>query len=198
MNVPQRESVGQSGRRVLAVIVSLAVLIAAAIFARPVPQTQNGSSVPSEIAAVAFTEAAGGLTAAGSSNTEAPAACVSAMVLAEQEGDVDAYLDCFAGELYEKLRSRMAGKPPEQVAAQLKSSTVNLTGFAMTDLQLTEPASATLNLERGYKVYNERQQVRLRQVSGVWKIVELKALERFAPEIPWGTPVSAPPKKSSQ
>lgn len=137
-------------------------------------------------------------TESSSSNDDAgPDACVAAMVAAEKSGDVDAYLDCFSGPLRDQLQSRMAKQSRERLAAELRSGAADLTGHATTDLKITQPDAATLVLERIYTQHNERHQISLSRAFGVWKIVEIKPLERFAPEIPYGTPV-VPLQEESQ
>ena len=176
MVTPPKNSQPHGKRQLLAVITAAAVLLVAMMFARP-------TQLP---------------TASTSRDEAEPDACASAMVSAEKDGDVEAYLDCFTGRLRDRLESRMAEKSREGRAAELRSGAADLTGHATTDVKITPPDEATLVLERIYTRHNERHQVTLRRVFGDWKIVAIKPLERFAPEIPYGTPVVPLQEKSQQ
>ncbi|NOX56586.1 MAG: hypothetical protein GXP27_19510 [Planctomycetes bacterium] len=115
--------------------------------------------------------------------------CITQMLQAAQQGDVQRYLDCFAGDLRAKLAARLEKGNPEAAAAELRSGQAELKSYVTTDWRRVSEDEATLILERVYKDYNERHRVRLRRKRGAWKIVELTPLESFAPEIPYGTPV---------
>lgn len=174
MTTPPENPRTRSKRRLLAVIIAIAVLLVAMFFSRP-PRSSSQS---------------------GPNGGAAPDACASAMIAAEKEGNVDAYLDCFTGQLRNKLESRMAEKSRERLAAELRSGAADLTGHVTIDVKINQPNEATLVLERVYSQHNERHQVKLRREFGDWRIVEINPLERFVMEIPYGTPVAPLPDDS--
>ena len=124
--------------------------------------------------------------------------CITQMLQAAQRGDVQRYLDCFAGDLRDKLAARLKKGNPEAAAAELRSGQAALKSYVTTDWQRVSNDEATLILERVYKNYNERHRVKLRRTRGAWKIVELTPLESFAPEIPYGTPVFQLPEAGGE
>ena len=137
-------------------------------------------------------------SATESTTADEPDLCVTAMLQAAQNGDVDAYLNCFAGDLRNKLKSRLADKPTEQVAAELRSSIRGLTGQTTTELEYQGEGLATLVHERLYTDEKEVYRARLQRFGADWRIVELKSLGRVALEIPVGTPVYVPLPEEDQ
>jgi hypothetical protein len=130
---------------------------------------------------------------------DTPDGAVAALVAAEQAADVAGYADCFAGELREKIEARMVEAAGDTFAEELRSRATNLTGHVTTDLQQPDADSAALVLERIFRNHNSRSRIRLRRYGSQWKIVEQTALDNFAPEIPYGTPVfEAPTGEKSQ
>lgn len=117
-----------------------------------------------------------------------PAECVTAFILAEQAGDRDAQLGCFAGPLFD---GRQSDSAKTSSTPDGHRPTGKLAGFAITELDYAGPNAATLVLERVYRQGSQRDRVRLRKADDGWKIVELTALGQFAQPIPYGTPVSA-------
>ena len=120
-----------------------------------------------------------------------PAERVAAMIAAEKAGDVAAYVACFDGPLRDTIQARMAQGSTAQHAEALRQGAADLTGHALTRRRTGED-SAGFILERIYRTYNERQRIELARSGGRWSIVTLRPLERYAPEIPYGTPVAPP------
>lgn len=206
-------------RRAAAVVGAVGLLLVVVLFAArqngESPQRQQGT-LPGDSNAVPNAKT-NGLQSGSDPNTASvprqnvdhaggagPADCVSAMVVAEQAGDVDAYLDRLGGPLRETLEAQAATKPKEEIAAQLRGATTGMTGHATSNLKFPQPgpngtrSSATLVLERIYRDYNERFNVRLERIGGEWKVVNVEPMERYAPEIRYGTPVYVPPKKEDE
>ena len=57
-----------------------------------------------------------------------------------------------------------------------------------------QQARAELIVERIYANRNEKQAYLLVRQSGSWRIAEVRTLEVFQPEIPYGTPIYQDPK----
>ena len=107
---------------------------------------------------------------------------------AARAGDVQEYLNCFDGELRDRLEANLKDVPPERAAAELKSGEADLQSFATHPVEEDEDEAVVI-LERVYSRRNDRQHVRLRRRGDEWRIVELVPLDRTAPPIPYGTPV---------
>jgi len=121
-----------------------------------------------------------------------PEGCCYRMLSAQRAGDVQAYLDCFTGELRQLRTEQLQRKSAEAQSAELRERALALTGQVTRDLQLSEPNRATLVLERVFTQHSERQQVALRLTDGGWKISSVQDLGRIESRIPYGTPVSQP------
>ena len=162
-------------RRLLAVVVALAVVTAVAVF------------VPSEKPVSESVDSKDGLDQ-----------CVATMLSSAKDGKVSRYMSCFGGGLRDKLKNRLAKSPPDRAAAELSSGEADLKSYVTTEWKYINGDEATLVLERIYTQFNKRHLVRLRRINGAWKIVELTPLESFAPEIPYGTPVFELPPAGTQ
>lgn len=122
-----------------------------------------------------------------------PESCVSTMLKAAAAGDADRYMDCFAGNLRQQLEKRLARETRDRFAAELKTAEGELKNYVTSEWRFPADDEATFHLERIYSQFHERHTVRMRRLRTGWKIVELSPLDRFSPEIPYGTPVSSPP-----
>lgn len=171
---PHRERHRRKSLAALAALLAgAAVLAAVAVVGRPrQPATDGSADVP-------------------------PDDCVRQMLLAAQRGDVETWLDSFAGDLRDRLGARVQERSPGHFAAELRGRESALNGIAIEDRRLATPDEAMLTLEKVYTDYNERYRVRLMRSDGGWRIVEMTPLDRASPEIPYGTPVVPVPKQSS-
>lgn len=160
------DSAASSHRRAAAVLGAVVLLSATVLVARP------GRPRPAALAGT---------------NVE-PEDCIAQMIRAQQRGDVDAYLACFAGEFYDRLAARMDAQPRSRVCAELQHSAAGLMGHACTSREVAGEM-AVITLERIFASYNERQRVRLRRNGRTWRITDVETLQRYAPSIPYGTPV---------
>jgi hypothetical protein len=115
--------------------------------------------------------------------------CLERMLDAARNGDLESYLDCFAGELREQLAAGLAGQPNEKAMAELRSGEADLKSFATHPVVPPRDGEAVVTLERIYSRRHDLQRVTLRREGGAWKIVELVPVDRLAPPIPYGTPV---------
>ncbi|MEX2286339.1 MAG: hypothetical protein WD648_04560 [Planctomycetaceae bacterium] len=64
-----------------------------------------------------------------------------------------------------------------------------LTGHVVSDVSIANDSAASLVLELVYRRDNERYKFELKRVRDGWKVVELTPVDRYSPEIPYGTPV---------
>lgn len=126
-----------------------------------------------------------------------PNEVVSTMVAAEREGDVETWFGCFAGELRDQLETRLSAGSREQAAGELRHGAARLTGVVTTDSTQLAADRVRVVLERVYTDSNERQELELQRIGGRWRIVRQAVLDRFAPEIPYGTPVFRLPESDA-
>ena len=164
--------------KLLAVAVTIMVVGVGTVFLR---QDANESSEP------AITPAAEGSVLEQ---------VITKMLTAAQSGNIEAYLDCFQGELRETLARRLDAIPQKTAATELRNTEKDLKNFVTTDTRTPADDEMILVLERSYSDFRKRHRVRLKRSNGNWAIVELTPLDRYAPKIPYGTPVFTPVEDS--
>ncbi len=130
-----------------------------------------------------------------------PAACLTTMYDAMKAGHVANYLDCFGGELRERLERDAQDQATGKFAVYLKELAAPITGRAvMHDTsEQAGPDRARLVVERVYDGRQwERQAYRLRRDAGRWKIFEIEHAELFDPPVPYGAPAFPVPDDSAE
>lgn len=110
------------------------------------------------------------------------------MVDLSREGEADAWLNLFTGEVREQLeavRDEMGEVAFEQY---LRQRTAGLKGVAVTD---REDLGEVVRLEVEYvrETSYETQSLDLRLTRGQWRIVALGPTHEREPPVPYGTPV---------
>jgi hypothetical protein len=116
------------------------------------------------------------------------------VIEAAQSGDVDTYLDCFAGDLRTQLDHTVLELTPAGFSDYLRSSSEPLTGVAVYDVVVGDDDGASLTVEYVYRDATERQGMRLDLGRGGWKIVDLDRSKRAKPLIPYGSPAAPMPE----
>ena len=119
-------------------------------------------------------------------NAANPESVIWRMSDAARVGDVQAYLNCFDGELRRNLEKTLAEMGERKFGEYLKRLNEEITGIAISDLQLTGEAGASLRVEFVYRGKNEAQQHHLILRDGAWKIDRLDESERIKTLIPYG------------
>jgi hypothetical protein len=119
-------------------------------------------------------------------NAAAPESVIWRMSDAARTGDVEAYLSCFDGELRRNLEKVVAEMGGSQFSGYLKRLNEEVTGIAVSDLELTGEAGANLRVEFVYRGKNEAQGHHLILRDGVWKIDRVGESERVKTLIPYG------------
>jgi hypothetical protein len=109
---------------------------------------------------------------------------------AAREGDVKAYLDCFDGDLRQRLTKTAADMGEAQFSQYLKRLNEEITGIALSDLEQKEARSASLRVEFVSRGRSESQTHRFKLVDGAWKIEGVDAAENVKTLIPQGTEVT--------
>jgi hypothetical protein len=119
-------------------------------------------------------------------NAANPESVIWRMSDATRVGDVEAYLDCFDGELRRNLEKTIADMGWPQFSEYLKRLNEEITGIAVSDLRLTGDAGANLRVEFVYRGKNEAQEHHLILRDGAWKIDRVDESERIKTLIPYG------------
>ncbi|MBI1310480.1 hypothetical protein GC176_04165 [bacterium] len=113
---------------------------------------------------------------------------VERSISAAQAGDLEAWLNCFAGDALSQHESSLSVADREQFAAGLRVRTKSLRSYVTTDWQV-EGTRAVVELERVFADRNVRAKLDLRNINGHWKITGETFHDEFSPEILYGTPV---------
>ncbi len=115
------------------------------------------------------------------------------MLLAGRQGDVQTYLSSFADPLRSVLATRLNAADAETARRRLRAQYAALKSFVASEWRRTGENEATVLVEHIYADSSERVLFTLRRSGGRWYIVQAETLQRFAPQIPYGTPVFDPP-----
>lgn len=110
------------------------------------------------------------------------------MVDASREGEADAWLDLFAGDVREQLETVRAEMGEAAFQQYLRQRVAGLKGVAVTG---KEDLDGTVRLEVEYvrEASYETQSLDLRLSRGQWRIVALGPTHEREPPVPYGTPV---------
>jgi hypothetical protein len=119
----------------------------------------------------------------------APRDAIYAMLDAARDGDVAAYLACYAGELTKRLEQSRDEMTAEGFAAYLKKTNAEIKGIAINEPEQASDSRVRVRIEFVYADRNEAQTVYLEKSGRDWKIVGLDSAERVPTLVPYGTPV---------
>jgi hypothetical protein len=155
-------------KRLLAALITLALLVGAFVFSRP-------KATPDE----------------------APEDCVQRMFAAAERGDVAAYLDCFTGQERRRLERELADPSRDDYGRALQDAMAELKGRAILapDEESEGSDRVTLTVERVYATRMESQKYHLRRESDQWRIESVEAAQSYQPLQPYGTPVFELPEE---
>ncbi|HWA97985.1 MAG TPA: hypothetical protein VG713_05810 [Pirellulales bacterium] len=131
-------------------------------------------------------------SAAPERKLDSPEACLVAMTRASQSGDVQAYLDCFTGNLRQELDKELRDQGGVQALGErLRTSVARLKGTASYEENPATSDGAQLILERIYPQHNERWRVALRRDGQAWRVTSMAMIGSAVPPVEYGTPVFA-------
>lgn len=116
-------------------------------------------------------------------------AAVTNLISAAQSGNEAAYRACLVDDVAGVELASSSQSGPAIFASDLRVHRSDLTGHVISDVNQTENSSASLVLELVFRRENVRYQLQMRKVGDRWKVANLAPLNRFQPEIPYGTPV---------
>ncbi|MDW8367604.1 MAG: hypothetical protein RMK49_17305, partial [Abditibacteriales bacterium] len=113
------------------------------------------------------------------------------MVDAARVGDVQAYLDCFTGDLRARLQKTVEEVGEAKFADYLKRTSHEPKGLVVrvSEIETVSASEMKVPLEYVYADRNEVQVHRVIQVGNEWKISGVEQTQRIKTLIPYGTEV---------
>ena len=108
---------------------------------------------------------------------------------AAREGDVEAYLECFGGEMAARLEASRNEMAVDAFGEYLKDRNREIKGIAINEPVIEPTGEAHVRVEYVYADRNEAQNLRLLQEGNRWKITAADTAERVPTAVPYGTPV---------
>ncbi len=166
MKSPDRHST--AARPVVALAATAGLLLLAVFLARSPSQSDTAST--------------------NRTDEEALDTVIERLISTAQAGDVDAWLNCFAGAARSRHESSLEVTGRERFTAGLRQRTALLRSYVTTNWQI-EGLRATVELERVFAERNVRVKLDLEKLNGQWQIIAETPLDEFSPEILYGTPV---------
>lgn len=126
---------------------------------------------------------------AGSEESDQPTDTINRMMEAARDGDVDAYLECFGGQMKKTLQQSVTEMSASGFARYLMENNEQIKGFAMYEPLEVSDSAVDIRVEYVYVDRNEAQRFRLERLSSRWTITKLDGIERVETIVPYGTPV---------
>ena len=111
------------------------------------------------------------------------------MLDAARDGDINAYLGCYTGQMDASLRQSLAESTPDAFAKYLRESNAAIKGIAITEPQTLNAQEVKVRVEYVYQDRNEAQFMYLERQPDGWKIARVDGAERVKTLVPYGTPV---------
>lgn len=112
------------------------------------------------------------------------------MLDAARDGDLDAYLNCYSGEMAKRLAQSVVEMTPDGFTGYLTRSNAEIKGIAINEPVLTSETDAEVRVEFVYADRNEAQQMFLEKLASGWKIRRVDAAVRVKTLVPYGTRVN--------
>jgi hypothetical protein len=119
----------------------------------------------------------------------APQDAIYAMLDAARDGDVDAYLNAYTGQMQASLQQAVTESTPAGFARYLRDSNAAIKGIAISEPQPLADREMKVRVEFVYQDRNEAQAMYVEKTGEGWKIARVDGLERVKTLIPYGTPV---------
>ena len=130
-----------------------------------------------------------GILSSKDAPSDDPVDAINRMTDAAREGDVDAYLSCFGGQMAKTLRQSVAEMTSDGFARYLSDNNKLIKGIAMYKPEVVSDSAVDVRVEYVYVDRNEAQRFRLEKLSGEWVITKVDGVERVETIVPYGTPV---------
>lgn len=130
----------------------------------------------------------GGFLGIGRDRPGEPRDVIYAMLDAARDGSVDAYLDCYAGQMERTLRQSVEEMGIERFSSFLQERNRDIKGIAMNAPD-ESGGEAEVRVEYVYADRNEVQEIYLQKRGDDWKIARVSDIRRVETPVPYGTPV---------
>lgn len=108
---------------------------------------------------------------------------------AAREGQAQAYLACFSGELRTRLQKTASEMGEAKFTAYLQQLNQAVTGIAVSDLEQSDADTAKLRVEFALRGKNEAQTHHFKRLNGQWTIERVDEAEQVKVLIPYGATV---------
>ena len=123
----------------------------------------------------------------GGPKAAAPEDRIYAMLDAARNGDVNAFLNSYAGQMKETVRQSITESTPAGFAKYLRDSNVAIKGVAISSPESLSDREVKLRVEYVYADRNEVQSAYLRKDGSSWKIFRVDGAERVKTLVPYGS-----------
>lgn len=133
---------------------------------------------------------AGEILSSSAPAVDDPVDAINRMTDAAREGDVDAYLSCFGGQMEKTLRQSVTEMTPVGFARYLTENNKLIKGIAMYKPEEVSESAVDIRVEYVYVDRNEAQRFRVEKLSSAWVITKVDGVERVETIVPYGTPVN--------
>jgi hypothetical protein len=118
-----------------------------------------------------------------------PQDTIYSMLDAAREGDVDAYIGHYQGQLRASLERAIEEQGAGGFAEYLRQSNAPIKGIAVTAPERLSPNSVKARVEYVFADRNEVQFMFLENAGGEWVITRVDAAQRIKTLVPYWTPV---------
>ena len=125
---------------------------------------------------------------AASKPAPGPQDAIYAMLDAARQGDVNAYLACYSGQIRTTLEASVRESTSEAFAKYLRDSNAAVKGVALNEPEKLGDREVKVRVEYVYQDRNEAQTIYLEKGAD-WKITRVDGAERVKTLVPYGTPV---------
>ena len=111
------------------------------------------------------------------------------MLDAARDGDGDAYIACYSGQMERMLTQSRSEMTPKGFSRYLTERNREIKGIAISEPETLSESEVKVRVEYVYADRNEAQQFYLDKLPGGWKISRIDAAVRVETLVPYGTPV---------
>lgn len=124
-----------------------------------------------------------------SNNDPTPQDAIYAMLDAARDGNVNDYLEFYAGRMRTTLEQSIEEQGKGGFADYLRQSNASIKGIAINAPEELSPDSVKARVEYVFADRNEVQFMYLTRIDGRWRITGMEETRRIEPLVPYGTEV---------
>jgi hypothetical protein len=141
------------------------------------------------VAVVVLRQTGGSLSTANRRKEQSPQDIIYSMLDAAREGDVEAYIGHYKGQIRASLERAIEEQGAGGFAEYLRESNAPIKGIAISKPERLSPVSVKARVEYVFADRNEVQFMFLENAGGEWTITRVDAAQRIKTLVPYGTPV---------